>query len=286
MKDYVIALRDSLGPFKDVLAPDGNQFAIAWMHEALARAHGVLEPAAVVGKPAALGGIDQRASAAGGGVFVLLEQALAQRKGGMAGARVAIQGLGSIGASVAGLLYEAGAKIIAVADKSGGLLRESGLDVAALQEHIRDQQFVLGYPDADPVGNAELLELPCDALIAAAAQRQVNLHNAARIRAPWVVEAVHGAVTAGAEKILASAGITVIPDVLGTAAAPIAWFAEWQCGIHFAAPTAQEVEAAVRSRLLEAWQSLRQEAERDKLSLRQAAYIIALRRLAAGMRLL
>ena len=286
VKDYAAALRDCVGPYKDVLATDGNEFAAAWMHQALARAHGKVEPAAVVGKPAVLGGVAEGASAAGAGVLALIEQALAEQARPLPGTRVAIQGLGKVGGSAARLLHAAGAKVVAVADKSGGLCRDSGLDPDALHGYLQRSRFVLGYPDAEAASNADVLESACDVLIAAAAGRQINQQNAPRIQASLVIEAVHGAITPAAEKILRNRGITVAPDILGTAAATVAWFVEWQHGIYFAAATVSEVQAAVRTRLLEAWRAVRKQAGRDAVSLRAAAYTVALGRLAAGMRVL
>lgn len=281
VKDYVGALRDCVGPYKDVLAPDGNEFTAAWMHQAMARAHGEVEPAAVVGKPAVLGGVAEGASPPGGGVFVLIEQALAEQASTLAGTRVAIQGFGKLGASAARLLQGAGAKVVAVADRSGGICREGGLDVSGLLTHVERSGFVLGYDPGEPASNAEVLEADADVLLAAAAERQINTHNAARIRARLVIEAVRGAVTPAAEKILRAHGITVVPDILGTAAATVAWFVEWQHGLHFAAPTAAEIQNRIRTRLLDAWSAARKQAGRDATSLRAAAHIVALGRLAA-----
>ncbi len=286
VKDYVTALRDCVGAYKDVLAPDGNEFAMAWMYQALARAHGDVEPAAVVGKPAVLGGVAEDNSAGGTGVFVLVEQVLAEQARALAEARVAIQGLGRVGASAARLLHGASAKVVAVADKSGGVCSEDGLDIPGLLAHVERTHFVLGYAPAEPASNAEVLEAACDVLIAAAAERQINMQNAPRIHASLVVEATRGAVTPAAEKILRARGITVVPDVLGTAAATVAWFVEWQHGIHFAAPMPAEVQNAVRTRLLEAWRAVRKQSGREAVSLRAAAYIVALGRLAAAMRVL
>lgn len=286
VKDYAMALRDCVGPYKDVLAPDGNEFAVAWMHQALARAHGEVAPAAVVGKPAVLGGMAEAAGVAGVGVLALIEQVLAEQARPLPGTRVAIQGLGAVGDSAARLLHEAGAKVVAVADQSGGVFRNSGLNIPDLRTQAQRTGFVLGYPEAEAASNAEVLEAACDVLIAAAAARQINQQNAPRIQASLVVEAVHGAITPAAEQILRGRGITVVPDMLGTAATIVAWFVEWQHGIHFAAPTISDLQAALRTRLLDAWRAVRKQAGRDAVSLRAAAYVVASARLAAAMRVL
>ena len=274
--EYLWALRDITGPHSIVFAP--ADYAAAWTHRRL-------QPAAVAGKPPVLGGIPDLPTAIAGGWLTLILEALPVRKTLLHNCRIALQGFGPAAAALARLLTEAGARVIALADKSGGLFSDRGLDISRVSDHVGRHTMLYGFPDAEAVRNAEVIESPCDVLITAAAPRQVNAQNAARIQAPLVLEALHNAVTPAAAAILTSRGMTVVPSLLGAAPATLAWFAEWQHGLRYAAPEQGQVEATIRQQLSGTFQRAQAAAAAHKSALPDACYLLALEQIGAALRL-
>lgn len=290
VRDYVAAL-DIRG---DIFAP--AEFAAAWTS---ASRH--LEPAALAGKPAILGGLPDPAAALATGWLTLISEASSVQKpaarlaqppttshqppSALDGCRVALQGFGPAAAALANLLHNAGARIIALADKSGGLFAGRGLDLAAAAAHLTTHGMLYGFDGAEAVRNSEVLESACDVLVAAAAERQVNCQNASRIRASLLLETIPNAITPAAAPILASRGITIIPALLGAAPRMLAWFAEWQHGLHYAAPEQTATESLIRHKLTEVFHRAQSAAASHKLSLPDACRLLALEKLAAKLRL-
>ncbi|MGI9103053.1 MAG: Glu/Leu/Phe/Val family dehydrogenase [Terriglobales bacterium] len=283
IQDYVFGLRGLIGPTLDVIAsPD---FAAACALRAHRNDCGQSEPAAVVNKPAALGGLPDPPAASAVGLLALIDQMLHEHKRELPGSRIAIQGLGPVCRNLAARLYEAGARMIAVADKSGGLWRETGIHIPELLAHVGREAMLFGFQEAEAVRNSEVLEADCDLLITAAAPRQINLVNAARIRAPLVIEATHQAVTPQADCVLHERGIEIAPELLGTAPRTLAWFAEWQHGIRYATPEQPDVERFIHKAMTEAFRRVRQHAREQQLSLRRAASMLAVDAFATVLRL-
>jgi glutamate dehydrogenase/leucine dehydrogenase len=277
--DYAAALRGLLGPLEDVVAPGGgcNETVMAWIS-------GGLLPGTAVGLPAALGGRFSFPRMAGQGLAVLAQEALAERGIALPGARVAIEGFAGVGAAAAERLAEAGARMVALSDVSGGLFQEHGLDLSSVQAYAASHGLLFGYPEAAAVRNAEVLEAPCDLLITAAAEKQIVGNNAGRIRAGVVLEAAWGAVTRPAGELLEARGVLLIPDLLATAGETVAAFLEWTRQVH-AAPLTDELAAEVlRRRLREACAAVRAVARKHSLSLRQAAHQLAVDRVATALR--
>lgn len=286
-QDYVFALRDLLDPYQDILAPDSgcHERMMAWMLDTYARARGRLAPGVVTGKPAGLwGGVPPGVMTARG-LLVLLEEMLAERKASLAGRRVALQGFGQVGATLARLLDEAGARLVAVADISGGLYNDDGLDVGALRAHGRRQGVLFGCAGGEAVRNADVLAAPCDVLVLAAASRQVTSANAAHLEAKLVLEAAPGAVTAAAHEVLESRGVVVAPDLLATAGGLIACYLEWVRNVNPAAPPSGDEQEYLRRTMQAAYREVRALDVGPGTSLRRAAQVLAVGRLAEALRL-
>jgi glutamate dehydrogenase/leucine dehydrogenase len=145
--------------------------------------------------------------------------------------------------------------------------------------------MLYGFDGAEAVRNSEVLESACDVLVAAAAERQVNCQNASRIRASLLLESIPNAITPAAASTLASRGITIIPALLGAAPRMLAWFAEWQHGLHYAAPEQAAAESLIRHRLTEIFHRAQSSAASHKLPLPDACRRLALEKLAAKLRL-
>jgi glutamate dehydrogenase/leucine dehydrogenase len=285
-KDYVRALRGILGSGTDVLMPDGgsNPQVLSWMLDEHAHIAGRLEPSAVMGKPAALFGLPHHSDAAAQGVIDVLALALAEQGRTFPGLRVVLQGFGQTGAALARLLHEAGARIVAAADVSGGLRCDDGLPVPVLLEWAAEKNMLFGFPEADAACNTDVLEAECDVLILAAVPRQVNRQNAAHLRAPLLIEAIHGAVTKGADEVLEHHNVVVLPSILAGAGAAAAAYVEWSrnLGRDF---LLDGVEDHIRLLMQNAYRDAREAAQLHETGMRQATMLLAVERLAAALRL-
>lgn len=192
--------------------------------------------ASVTGKPLALHGIPGRIEATARGVYIGIREPLdhpeeAQRAGlsrGLGDKRVVVQGLGNVGTHAARFPQQAGATVVAIAEREGAISRRDGLDVDAVAEHRAARGSLLGFPGAkDLRSTAEALELDCDILVPAALEDQITAENAPRIRARFVAEAANHPVDPAGEAILLERGIYVLPDLyLNTGGVTVSYF-EW-----------------------------------------------------------
>jgi glutamate dehydrogenase (NAD(P)+) len=293
---YVHGLRGVAGPFSDVLSPGPgcNEQTMAWM--ASSRPEG--DPralATVVGKPVTLWGVPGNYNGIAMGVAALSqhifnresEQATAGDRGpdSLAARRVSVQGFGTTGDAVAQLLHEGGARVVAVADASGGLYNSEGLNMEALRWYVGNKGVLFAYGDAEAVCNADVLEAECDVLVLAATERQITTTNAGRIRARLVIEATRGAITKPAEEALAGRRIKVVPYLIATAGAMVAAYLEWAQNTCSTLAPEQRLGDTIATRLRGLYDEVSTAAERYHLSPRRAAMLLAVRRVATQMRL-
>ncbi len=230
-----------LSPATNVPAPDmgTGEREMAWIANTYRRLHpeDVNAEACVTGKPVAMGGVHGRTEATGRGVQYGLQAFFSHTDDvvaagldrGLDGARVVVQGLGNVGFHATKFLSEEdGAIVVAVIERDGAVIDESGLDVAALRAHMDETGGVAGFPGATFVEDgAAVLEHPCDILLPAAMEGQITEDNAPRIQARLVAEAANGPVTAAADEILRARGITVIPDFYLNAGGVTVSYFEW-----------------------------------------------------------
>ncbi len=237
---YELAKRDLIDPAQNVPAPDmgTGEREMAWIADQYARMNttDINARACVTGKPPHAGGIQGRVEATGRGVQYALQEffrhpddvAEAGLSGSLEGKRVIVQGLGNVGYHAAKFLAEEdGAKVIAVIERDGALVDEAGLDVDAVSSWIRTHGGVKGYSTHYVEEGAPVLEHDCDILIPAALEGVINLGNADRIKAPLIIEAANGPVTAGADEILRGKGTVIIPDMYANAGGVTVSYFEW-----------------------------------------------------------
>ena len=270
-----------IGVNRDIPAPDmgTNAQTMAWMMDAYGKKYGYT-PGIVTGKPVELGGSPGREEATGRGVIICAQQAAARKGINFEGAAVAIQGYGNVGFWAAALAAEEGAKVVAVSDVAGGTYNESGLDLDALAQHRSEALSVSAYPGGEPVSNEELLELPCDILIPAAIEGVIDTTNADAIRATMVVEAANGPTTPAADKILEDRGLTVVPDILCNSGGVTVSYFEWVQNIQSFRWELDQVNKELTRRMSRATEAVFARAEAGKGSLRDAAFDIAVERVA------
>ena len=238
---YELAKRDLINPSQNVPAPDmgTSEREMAWMADQYARMNttDINARACVTGKPAHAGGIQGRVEATGRGVQYALREyfrypedvAKSGMTGSLDGKRVIVQGLGNVGYHAAKFLSaEDGAIITGVIERDGAVVDEKGLDVEAVHHWISAHGGVTGYAEGTYVQDgAKVLEADCDILIPAALEAVINLDNAKRIKAPLIIEAANGPVTAGADEILRNKGIVIIPDMYANAGGVTVSYFEW-----------------------------------------------------------
>ncbi|MGR3485603.1 MAG: Glu/Leu/Phe/Val family dehydrogenase [Paracoccaceae bacterium] len=238
---YELAKRDLIHPAQNVPAPDmgTGEREMAWMADQYRRMNttDINANACVTGKPVNAGGIPGRTEATGRGVQYALREffrhpqdlAKANLSGTLEGKRIVVQGLGNVGYHAAKFLSEEdGAKITAIAEWDGAIFDDAGLDVEAVKRWIAENGGVTGYPaPRAEASGATALEIECDILIPAALEGVINRENAARIKAPLIIEAANGPVTAGADEILRDAGVVIIPDMYANAGGVTVSYFEW-----------------------------------------------------------
>lgn len=297
---YASELAPLVGPDTDVPAPDVGTGAreMGWFMDTISQRLGRAVPSVVTGKPVELGGTAARQAATGTGVADVIEALLELRGERVDGARVVVQGLGSVGAVAAQRLAELGALVVGVSDVDGGLASASGLDVAAVLRWKAEHGGLAGFADAagahpgperagaglrGAAGSAAgrggvravprdaVLELPCDVLVPAAIERQITARNAAALDCRLVVEAANGPTTPEAEAILAARGVEVVPDVLANAGGVLVSYYEWLQGRQRHELDADELRSRLRSRLRAAAVRVAEAAERRGCDLRTAA---------------
>jgi glutamate dehydrogenase (NADP+) len=265
-----------------------NERIMGWMVDEYSQLVRQRTPAAITGKPVSLGGSEGRSGATGYGGFVCLRELARDRDWDPAVTRVAIQGFGNAGQEIARLLHEHGFKVVAVSDSGGAIHNADGLHVPSLI-HAKNERNKLEalYCDnsvcdsvpADEIDNEALLELDVDVLIPAALEDVITSENASRIRARVILELANGPTTAAADSILEGNGITVIPDILANAGGVTVSYYEWvqnRTGDYW---SKEEVLARLDERMCRQARTLFKLADDKQISLRMAAYVLALERL-------
>ncbi|MEW2917266.1 Glu/Leu/Phe/Val dehydrogenase [Ruegeria sp. ANG10] len=238
---YELAKRDLINPSQNVPAPDmgTGEREMAWIADQFARMNttDINARACVTGKPLNAGGIAGRVEATGRGIQYALREFFrhpedvqkAGLSGKLDGKRVVVQGLGNVGYHAAKFLSEEdGSRIVGIVEWDGALYNPDGIDVESVRQWIVKHGGVSDYPDAThSAEGAEVLEADCDILIPAALEGVINLTNAERIKAPLIIEAANGPVTAGADEILRKKGTVIIPDMYANAGGVTVSYFEW-----------------------------------------------------------
>jgi glutamate dehydrogenase (NAD(P)+) len=286
-KRYTAAILPIIGPEQDIPAPDVNtdEQTMAWIVDTVTMMTGKHSPEVVTGKPVDLGGSRGRTEATGRGVaFVTLE--VLRRQGKRPDAtRVAVQGFGNVGSVTAKALAQAGCKIVAVSDVSGGYTSTSGIDIERAIEHVRrsPQRTLEGLAAVSRISNAELLALDVDVLVPAALEGQITRENAGEIRAPIIVEGANGPVTAEADRILADRGVLIVPDILANAGGVVVSYFEWvQSRAQFYWEL-EEVEKRLEIYMRRAMELVLAKAKAYDCPPREAAFIVAVDRVASAI---
>ena len=283
---YISELIKDIGPSVDIPAPDMGTSAreMAWMMDTYSVNVGHAVPGVVTGKPLSIGGSLGREMATGRGVMIIVREALADKGKSLVGVRVAIQGFGNVGSAAAELLYEAGAKIIAVSTGAGGVFSEVGLDIPKLKVYAAEnRKSIIGFPQSVPISNADLLTLPCDVLIPAALENQITEENVNQVQAQIVAEAANGPVTLEANLALEARGVTVLPDILANAGGVVVSYLEWVQGLSYVFWDEERVNREMEHLMVNAYHRVIHQSKIRQISLRLAAYTLGVGRVAQAL---
>ena len=270
-----------IGPTKDIPAPDvnTNEQIMAWMMDTYSMNEGATATGVVTGKPVDLGGSLGRREATGRGVYTVGVEAAQHIGLDVSKAKVAVQGFGNVGGIAGKLFAQAGAKIVAVQDHGGTIYQESGLDVAALLEHVKTQGSVAGFAKAEVLANDAFWDVDCDILIPAALEQQITEANAGRIKARLIIEGANGPTTTAADDILQSRNILVLPDVIANAGGVTVSYFEWVQDFSSFFWSEDEINARLVRIMKDAFAAVWNVAQENKVSLRTATFIVACKRI-------
>ncbi len=289
-RGYVDAIADFIGPDRDILAPDvyTNAMIMSWMMDQYSIIQRKFSPAVVTGKPIAVGGSQGRDTATAMGAFFTIQTLMPKFDREPSQTRVAIQGFGNAGATLAQLLFDAGYVVVAVSDSKGGIYAPQGLDIPSVRSHknatrtmkaVYCEGSVCNLVDHKTITNAELLELDVDILVPAALENQITAENAPRIKAPLIFEVANGPIAAAADPILKDKGCYVFPDILVNAGGVTVSYFEWvqnRNGLYW---SAEEVNQQLQQRMVRETEAVWKISQSRDLSPRTAAYVHALERL-------
>jgi glutamate dehydrogenase (NAD(P)+) len=275
-----------VGPDRDIPAPDlgtGPQ-VMAWIMDTLSMHAGFSVPASVTGKPQAIGGSEGRFTGPGRGLTMVT--VLAMRDAGMdpSGARVAIQGFGKVGGVCAELLSAEGMQVVAVSDSTCCLYREDGLDLTAVRHLKEEGGHFTDYGGAEQLDREDLLTLDVDVLVPAALEAQISERNADRVRATVIAEGANAPLTTEADAMLEAKGVLILPDILANAGGVVVSYFEWVQDIQAYFWGSGEVNSRLREVMTRSYQQVRGEAQAHGITLRDAAFRIAVTKVAEATR--
>ncbi|MBL7159531.1 Glu/Leu/Phe/Val dehydrogenase [Candidatus Microgenomates bacterium] len=292
---YIKAIHKDIGPDLDVPAPDvnTNPQIMSWMVDEYEKLVGKKTPAVITGKPINEGGSEGRTEATGQGGFYILEELVRKLNLKPEKTTIAIQGFGNVGYYFALLAHKAGFKVIVVSDSKGAVLVPDGLDPIATLNCKKENGQVAGcycigsvcdLSHGKPISNEELLELEVDILVPAALENVITKENADKIKAKAIIELANGPVTPEADKILQNKGIVSVPDVLANSGGVTVSYFEWVQNKKEERWSKEEVNQKLKEKITKAFNDIWNESQKRKITLRDAAYVLAIKRIVEAMK--
>ena len=286
---YTAEIINVIGPDIDVPAPDigTNAQVMAWMMDVYSMQKGRSVPGVVTGKPVEIGGSVGREPATGMGMFFVLQAFCEKLVLDLKSQTIVVQGFGNVGGTFAELLYNEGCKVIAVSDVSTGIYYEDGLEIEKLLEWVKQGNYLKDYENDNYklITNRELLTTKCDVLAPSAIENQITQANVNEIDCKIIVEGANGPTTPEADKILFKKGIRILPDILANAGGVCVSYFEYIQDINSYFWKLDRINAELKRIIIEAFEETYKISEERHISLRTAAYIIAVSRIAKAIEL-
>jgi glutamate dehydrogenase (NAD(P)+) len=282
---YTAEILNFIGPQVDIPAPDmgTNEQVMAWVMDTYSQHKGHAVPEVVTGKPVDIGGTLGRREATGRGVVYTIVEAAKLLGLELSRCTAAVQGFGNVGSIAAKELSALGVKIVGVGDRSGGIVNENGLSLEALFAHKEKHPDLEGFSGGDRVPGPQVLELRCDILVPAAIEMQITGENAPRLQCRIIAEGANGPTTPEADRILETREIFLIPDILANAGGVVVSYFEWVQGLQNFFWTEEEVNQKLRAILTQAFERVHHMSRKEKVSMRMAALMLGIERVARAM---
>lgn len=280
------AIEHEVGPYRDVPAPDVNTGPreMAWMYDEYAKLHGDT-PGVITGKPIALGGSLGRDAATGRGALFCLDRIAQHRGWTREKIRIAVEGYGNAGSWFAILARQMGYEVVAVSDSKGAIHNPEGLPPMAILEHKHETGSVVGFKHADTIAGEDIVGVDCEVLVPAALEEAVRVDNADAIKANLVLEVANYPVTPEADEALVGRGVTVIPDILGSAGGVTVSYLEWAQNVQRERWSEERVNKRLKELMDSATDATLDRANTNAITHRAAGYEIAIERVAEAGRI-
>ncbi|MFX1239491.1 MAG: Glu/Leu/Phe/Val dehydrogenase [Promethearchaeota archaeon] len=276
---YTVEILDIIGPTKDVPAPDMNTNAqtMAWIMDVYSVHKGETTPGVVTGKPVEIGGSLGRNRATGMGLFYIAKSLIKKLGLNLSDMTIVVQGFGKVGKVIAEELGNMGSTILCVSDSTAGVYSEDGLNLKDLMEWKNSGKSLKDYKEDSVaiITNSEVLTIPCDILIPAATENQITKENAKKIDCKIILEGANGPTTPDADEILNEKGIIVVPDILANSGGVLVSYFEYIQDINAYFWDIDRINQELGKVLQRAFEDIYQLSQEKKISLRTAAYIIA-----------
>jgi glutamate dehydrogenase (NAD(P)+) len=271
-----------VGPESDIPAPDvgTNAQTMAWFMDTLSMHRGFSIPAVITGKPVSVGGSEGRAEATGRGVATVTVRALSQLGIAPSDATVTVQGFGNVGSVSAMLLERAGCRIVGVCDVEGAIWNPRGLHIPSLLGHVRKEGSVVGFPGAAPAAAHDVLVGETTVVVPAALEGQITAEVAQRMRCRLIVEGANGPTTPDADNVLEARGILLVPDILANAGGVVVSYFEWVQNLQPYFWNEADINRRLEDLMRRAYDTVNEVAVRQERTLRQAAYSLAVDKVA------
>ncbi|MDH7563414.1 MAG: Glu/Leu/Phe/Val dehydrogenase [Candidatus Bathyarchaeota archaeon] len=285
---YTSMIFDIIGPYRDVPAPDVYTDAqtMAWIMDTYSQIKGYSVPECVTGKPISIGGSEGRAEATSLGTDICAREAAKTVGLKFKGATVAVQGFGNVGWNAAKIAYDWGCKIVAVSDSTGGIYNAKGLNPYKVYDHKVKTGSVVNYKGCETITNEEVLATKCDILIPAALENSITKENADKIKAKIISEGANGPTTPEADKVLCEKGVFLVPDILANAGGVTVSYYEWVQNLERDHWPLEEVNRRLETKMAKAFKDVVTTAKKDKCSMRLAALMLGVRRVADAIKTL
>ena len=272
-----------IGPEKDIPAPDVNTGGkeMVWIMDTFSKLRGYNCPGVITGKPQEVGGSLGRPEATSRGLVFCVREAAKRTGMNLKGATVAIQGYGNVGSFAHKLIErDFGSKVIAVTDSQGGIINEKGLKFEEVWAHKVKTGSVKNFPGSKPISNEEILELKVDVLLPCALENVITKDNAGKIKAKISGEGANGPTTFEADAILWKNGVLVLPDILANSGGVTVSYFEWVQNLYNYYWTEEEVNQRLDHKITVAFKGVWDMHEKFKCNMRDAAYLVAVKRVA------
>src|SRR5215831_2747053 len=280
-RKFVSGIHDLIGDSVDIPAPDmnTNPQVMAWIMDEYAKFHG-FRPGVVTGKPVELFGSLGRDEATGRGVMIATEEFLKTQGRNLSDASFVIQGFGNVGSHAARLFAQAGGRIVGIGDHTASYYDDKGLDVASALAHVRREKVLRGWDGASRVTQDALLVQACDVLVPAALGGVLTAAIAKEVRCGLVVEAANGPTLPDADEVFRQRGITVLPDIYANAGGVTVSYFEWVQNLQQFAWDEPRVRGELERVMRVAFAQLHETVRARKIDWRQAAFVVAIERVA------